>query len=107
MHRQLREREPDTLGIEGCINSFIGIKINAPVIGTFYPYTHNDIDTAISQRTQGYERSRFVQNTCILCKNGFDHSLYMLVIASVFHTESPFHTTRRLITDIGYHAAAQ
>ena len=102
MHRQLWERETDTFGIEGRIDRLIRIEENTPVIRTFHPCTDHHIDTAVGQGTQGNERSRIIQYTGILCQDGFDNSFHLFVIATVIHTESPFHTACRFSPDIRY-----
>lgn len=107
MHRKLRERESNPLGIECGIDSLIRIEVNAPVVRTFHPCTNDYIDTAVCQSTQGNERSRFIQNACILCQNGFNDSFHMFIIAAVFHTERPLHTACRFSPDIRNDSAAQ
>ena len=98
MHCKLREREIDTLFIEGFVNSLVDVEINSPIIRAVHPNTRNYIHTACVQCMKSYKRGGFIQDTLIGSKNPINDFLYLVIIFPIIDSYNPLYTTCLLYT---------
>ena len=91
MNVPLRERNADALGIKLLFDTFNGIEVNRPVVGSRGPDAHREVDAAVGQVGNDDGRLRFSHNTLILIDDLLDDPAGLVDIIPIADTEHKIH----------------
>ena len=105
MHRHLREREVDALGIEAVVDFLAVLEQHIPVVCIIRPAAHDEVHRTVVQFAHPHRRLRILLYPFVGLDDLEQHLPRLLHILAVFHTDHPFYPARGRLREIHNGAA--